>query len=70
MKERPTLLTVQEAAQILRIQRAKVYLLIETKAIHGFKVGADWRIRLDSVEKLVGPVSAESFGELGIKIAA
>ena len=55
-KERPLLLTVREVSQLLRVQRPKVYELIKDGAIDGFKVGADWRIRRDSVENLIGEI--------------
>ncbi len=54
--EAPVLLTVREVSMLLRVQRPKVYDLIKDGAIDGFKVGADWRIRRDSVENLIGPV--------------
>ena len=56
MTSETLLLTVSEVSRILRIQRAKVYILIETGALEGFKVGADWRIRRESVEDLVGDI--------------
>jgi excisionase family DNA binding protein len=62
------LLTVREVSQLLRVQRPKVYELIKDGAIDGFKVGADWRIRRDSVENLIGPVP-EDFFEKGSKIS-
>ena len=46
---------------VLRVQRPKVYELIRDGAIDGFKVGADWRIRRDSVEKLIGAIPEEFF---------
>ena len=52
----PLLLTVREVSTLLRVQRPKVYELIKDGAIDGFKVGADWRIRRDSVENLIGPI--------------
>lgn len=55
------LLTVKEVSTLLRIQRPKVYDLIRDGAIDGFKVGADWRIRRDSVEKLVGEIPEDFF---------
>jgi excisionase family DNA binding protein len=55
------LLTIQETAQLLRVQRAKVYLLIESTAISAFKVGNTWRVRKDSVEALIGAIPATSF---------
>ena len=53
----PILLTVQEVSRLLRIQRAKVYLLIETGCLQAVKVGSAWRIRRDSVEELIGPIT-------------
>lgn len=55
-KEAPLLLTVREVSALLRVQRPKVYELIKDGAIDGFKVGADWRIRRDSVENLIGAI--------------
>lgn len=60
-QEGPILLTVREVSQLLRVQRPKVYELIKDGAIDGFKVGADWRIRRDSVEKLIGPIPEDFF---------
>jgi excisionase family DNA binding protein len=57
----PILLTVKEVSTLLRVQRPKVYELIHAGAIEGFKVGADWRIRRDSVEKLIGAIPLEFF---------
>ena len=58
--EKPLLLTVREVSMLLRVQRPKVYELIKDGAIEGFKIGADWRIRRDSVETLIGAIP-ESF---------
>ena len=55
-KTAPLLLTVREVSRLLRVQRPKVYELIKDGAIDGFKLGADWRIRRDSVENLIGPI--------------
>ena len=55
------LLTVREVSTLLRVQRPKVYELIKDGAIDGFKVGADWRIRRDSVENLIGAIPEEFF---------
>jgi excisionase family DNA binding protein len=61
MVEKPLLLTVREVATLLRVQRPKVYELIKDGAIDGFKVGADWRIRRDSVETLIGAIPEAFF---------
>ncbi len=55
------LLTVREVSLLLRIQRTKVYELIRSGAIEGFKLGADWRIRKDSVENLMGEIPPNFF---------
>ncbi len=59
--EAPLLLTVREVSTLLRVQRPKVYELIRDGAIEGFKVGADWRIRRDSVENLIGAIPEDFF---------
>lgn len=64
--ESPILLTVREVSMLLRVQRPKVYELIKDGAIEGFKVGADWRIRRDSVENLIGAIP-EDFFENGME---
>jgi len=55
-ESKPLLLTVREVSQLLRIHRPKVYELIKCGSIEGFKLGADWRIKRDSVEELVGVI--------------
>ena len=60
----PLLLTVKEAANLLRIHRPKVYELIKSGEIEGFKIGADWRIRRDSVERLTGPIPEGFFSNI------
>ena len=63
MSKTPLILTVQEVTRLLRVQRPKVYELIKSNIIQGFKVGADWRIKRDSVEKLVGPIPESFFNK-------
>lgn len=67
MNEMPTalLLTVREVSQLLRIHRPKVYDLIKAGTIEGFKLGSDWRVKRDSVEKLIGPIPADYFERNG-----
>ena len=57
------LLTVREASILLRIHRPKVYDLIKEGIIQGFKLGSDWRIKRDSLEKLVGPIPDDFFSK-------
>ncbi|RMG42359.1 MAG: DNA-binding protein [Candidatus Dadabacteria bacterium] len=58
---KPLLLTVREVAELLRIHRPKVYDLIKSGTLDGFKLGADWRIRRESVEKLIGDIPPAFF---------
>jgi excisionase family DNA binding protein len=62
----PLLLTVREAAEILRIHRPKVYDLIKEGILTGFKLGSDWRIKRESVERMVGPIPTDFFTKLGL----
>ena len=57
----PVLLTVKEVSTLLRIHRPKVYDLIHEGIIEGFKIGSDWRVRRESVEKIVGKIPADFF---------
>lgn len=52
----PVLLTVREVSTLLRIHRPKVYDLIRDGTIEGFKIGADWRIKRESIERFVGEI--------------
>ena len=58
---KPILLTVKEVTTLLRVQRPKIYDLIRDGVLDGFKVGADWRIRTDSLEQLIGPIPLDFF---------
>jgi excisionase family DNA binding protein len=57
----PLLLTVKEVAKLLRIHRPKVYDLIKAGTIEGFKLGSDWRVKRESVERLIGEIPEDFF---------
>lgn len=57
----PLLLTVKEVAKLLRIHRPKVYDLIKAGTIEGFKLGSDWRVKRESIEKLIGAIPDDFF---------
>lgn len=57
----PLLLTVKEVAKLLRIHRPKVYDLIKAGTIDGFKLGSDWRVKRESIEKLIGEIPEDFF---------
>jgi excisionase family DNA binding protein len=68
----PLLLTVKEVAKLLRIHRPKVYDLIKAGTIEGFKLGSDWRVKRESVERLIGEIPEDFFssGKAGVKKVA
>jgi excisionase family DNA binding protein len=68
--EFPLMLTVKETADLLRIQRAKVYILIESGVLSAVKIGSSWRVRRDSVEALIGPLAARVTSVTPLKDAA
>ena len=53
------LLTPKEVSKQFLIPLHKIYNLLIDGHLIGFKVGSDWRIRRDSVEKYLGPLSNE-----------
>jgi excisionase family DNA binding protein len=55
----PRLLTVKEVSKLLRIHRPKVYELIKRGDIKGFKLGADWRVKTESIETFIGEITHE-----------
>ena len=57
----PLLLTVKEVSTLLRIHRPKVYDLIKAGTIDGFKLGSDWRVKRESIEKLIGEIPEDFF---------
>jgi excisionase family DNA binding protein len=61
------LLTVREVASLLRIHRPKVYDLIRDGTIEGFKLGSDWRVKRESVERLVGSIPKDFFLNAAIR---
>ncbi|WKZ57294.1 MAG: helix-turn-helix domain-containing protein [Bdellovibrionota bacterium] len=61
MNTKPILLTTNETVRILRVNRAKLYDLIKGRVIEAFKIGSDWRIRTESIERLCGTIIPDSF---------
>ena len=46
-------LTTVEAARYLRIHRSTVYRLIRLHQIPAFKIGTDWRLDRDAINKWI-----------------
>jgi excisionase family DNA binding protein len=47
----PTILTVRELSEYLRVHPTTVYRLLRTKQIPGFRVGSDWRFGIDMIDR-------------------
>jgi excisionase family DNA binding protein len=43
-------MTVKEVAKLLRVHQATIYRLLRAKRFPGFRLGYDWRFRLEAVE--------------------
>ena len=50
----PTILTVKEIAEYLRVHPATIYRLLRAKQIPGFRVGGDWRFDMDMIDQIAG----------------
>jgi len=48
---RPTVLTVNDLADFLRVHRSTIYKLVKRGNLPAFKVGADWRFHTDAIDR-------------------
>jgi excisionase family DNA binding protein len=49
--ESVAILNVSELSEYLRIHKTKVYRLVQTGEIPGFKIGSDWRFNKDMIDR-------------------
>jgi excisionase family DNA binding protein len=47
----PTILTVQELSEHLRVHPRTIYRLLRANQIPGFRVGGDWRFDMDMIDR-------------------
>lgn len=45
------MLTAQELASYLRVNRSTVYRLLKKGELPGFRIGSEWRFRIDEVNR-------------------
>lgn len=50
-KQVPTVMTLNEVAEYLRIPRSTAYKLVQEGRIPGQKVGRQWRFRRDTIDR-------------------
>lgn len=60
MQDTPTLLTIQEASEVLRISRWKLYGLINDRKIDTVKIGRRRLVPADALAKLVEELRKEA----------
>jgi excisionase family DNA binding protein len=46
-----TVLTLDEVASYLRVHPSTIYRLVKKRHLPAFKVGSDWRFKLESIEQ-------------------
>ncbi len=49
--ERPSLLTLENVAEYLRVHPSTIYRLLRKKQLPAFKVGRDWRFNRESIDR-------------------
>jgi excisionase family DNA binding protein len=47
----PTILTVKDLSEYLRVHPATIYRLLHAKQIPGFRVGGEWRFDMDMIDR-------------------
>ncbi|MGD0291604.1 MAG: helix-turn-helix domain-containing protein [Candidatus Binataceae bacterium] len=47
----PTILTVRELSEYLRVHPTTIYRLLHAKQIPGFRVGGEWRFGIDRIDR-------------------
>jgi len=47
----PTILTVVELSEYLRVHPTTIYRLLRTRQIPGFRVGSDWRFDVQMIDR-------------------
>ena len=56
----PTILTVRELSEYLRVHPTTIYRLLRTKQIPGFRVGSDWRFDTEMIDRWSSEQAAAS----------
>jgi excisionase family DNA binding protein len=51
LKTRGRILTVSELAEYLHVTKTTIYRALREGKLPGFRVGSDWRFKLDAIEQ-------------------
>jgi excisionase family DNA binding protein len=49
--ENPTILTLSSVAEYLRVHPSTIYRLLRKKQLPAFKLGRDWRFKLECIDR-------------------
>jgi excisionase family DNA binding protein len=49
--ERPSILTLENVAEYLRVHPSTIYRLLRKKQLPAFKLGRDWRFHRESIDR-------------------
>ena len=49
--ERPSILTLENVAEYLRVHPSTIYRLLKKKQLPAFKLGHDWRFNRESIDR-------------------
>jgi len=50
-KGRPSILTLDDVAEYLRVHPSTIYRLLKKKRLPAFKLGRDWRFSRESIDR-------------------
>jgi excisionase family DNA binding protein len=48
-----TVLTLEEAAEFLRVHPSTIYRMLKSHTIPAFKIGSDWRFNQESIQRWI-----------------
>jgi excisionase family DNA binding protein len=48
-----TVLTLEEAAEFLKVHPSTIYRLLKSRMIPAFKIGSDWRFNQESIQRWI-----------------
>ncbi|HEX5944575.1 MAG TPA: helix-turn-helix domain-containing protein [Anaerolineales bacterium] len=64
-KDRPTIMTVHEVAEYLRVSDAKVYRMVKERRIPVVRIGKTWRFRKDLLDDWLSECAESSMKSEG-----
>ncbi len=65
MNERPLVVTPEEAAEMLKVGRTKIYALMQRGELRSVRIGKSRRIPRAALEAFVGQLEADTANQAG-----